>query len=684
MPMIRETEQNKKKLIKTELELLGTRNSKNDERNYLVKKFNSLLKYVNETVSANKHLNLSQTDVRKVNAIISNSNQDIKELDTQLAILGQEIEEFDRQHRAIQTRTQALDKIIDKFNADQKRLVNLHPILIKRLATQEINRILEKTSKLGFEMLRDVNYSLTSAYTLYATNLALFDIQSYNRYNRGDPSRIIDIAYKTFKSNISRQQMVASKKTNEKFYDELVCEPSEKILVFQLQCRTCPVLSHINNDQYEYNVIYSDDDGAAAYRFIRELIVRHLTKRCRSTTPTQHPLLIYTSSYTIKKHQLILDQVVKAIDELAASNREFSRYKNEIVIINDMDNSMVRRSSVIRKVVNTKYRETQADDAQRTFKHIDFYDSNLHGKILNKNRLVKAHDKTSDKVFNIFTYPVPSLASELSTKLEDKWWFKYFIKSPKCSRRRLYQITGTCWFNTNLNEMILGKHLKQLLVSKYFTLYETNAKQQSLFKLYYSLFDTDSCPRGNSKEIKDMLYAIVQQFAVYGDSVHSETNIIKNLLARTLAMPEDIGYDAVEGMKKIFGYMFDTSEYEFLTGISLSELNNLGSGVQSTSLVIVYGAAALYFEDNTSEVPRSITANGNTYVLDSAGISNKGHAIVGFFCGSVPYVYDSNNIIAQTNWPRSDFTGYYDAHWNHFGDPLTDMCYLHFTMFVRL
>jgi hypothetical protein len=32
--------------------------------------------------------------------------------------------------------------------------------------------------------------------------------------------------------------------------------------------------------------------------------------------------------------------------------------------------------------------------------------------------------------------------------------------------------------------------------------------------------------------------------------------------------------------------------------------------------------------------------------------------VAGLICNGVPYIYDSNNVVAQTNWPQGDMDGY--------------------------
>jgi hypothetical protein len=63
-----------------------------------------------------------------------------------------------------------------------------------------------------------------------------------------------------------------------------------------------------------------------------------------------------------------------------------------------------------------------------------------------------------------------------------------------------------------------------------------------------------------------------------------------------------------------------------------------------------------YMECGKDSLPLQV----GSYHLEAAGINSKGHAIIGLHCNGIPYMYDSNNIIAQSNWPDIDFSGYFE------------------------
>lgn len=56
----------------------------------------------------------------------------------------------------------------------------------------------------------------------------------------------------------------------------------------------------------------------------------------------------------------------------------------------------------------------------------------------------------------------------------------------------------------------------------------------------------------------------------------------------------------------------------------------------------------------------SLPLKVGSYHLEAAGINSIRHAIIGLHCNGIPYMYDSNNIIAQPNWPEIDFSGYFE------------------------
>ena len=77
------------------------------------------------------------------------------------------------------------------------------------------------------------------------------------------------------------------------------------------------------------------------------------------------------------------------------------------------------------------------------------------------------------------------------------------------------------------------------------------------------------------------------------------------------------------------------------------------------------------------------TMIGN-YRLHAAGLSSNDHSVVGLMCHGIPYIYDSNNIIANSNWPEIDFSGYYEKCMEIINKPIYNYIYkADFLLYVR-
>jgi len=59
----------------------------------------------------------------------------------------------------------------------------------------------------------------------------------------------------------------------------------------------------------------------------------------------------------------------------------------------------------------------------------------------------------------------------------------------------------------------------------------------------------------------------------------------------------------------------------------------------------------------------------SNYKLFSAGISSSNHIIAGLMCNSIQYVFDSNNIMAKTNWVVGDLMEYYEKYMEFSNEP---------------
>jgi hypothetical protein len=167
----------------------------------------------------------------------------------------------------------------------------------------------------------------------------------------------------------------------------------------------------------------------------------------------------------------------------------------------------------------------------------------------------------------VHKYRTPSFASEISKLINDKWWFKYYFRSPTCAKGRLVQFGGTCWLNTLLNSIILGQRMKKYAIDSYLRRYKGNLYQPiSAYKTFSNGKDND-----NSCSIDpDVLYGMVFH-AMNTHSLENSTNVEKfakmvkynaasqeeGSIMLQMSAQKSMGYDSVVAINSLFGAMFE-------------------------------------------------------------------------------------------------------------------------------
>jgi hypothetical protein len=90
-------------------------------------------------------------------------------------------------------------------------------------------------------------------------------------------------------------------------------------------------------------------------------------------------------------------------------------------------------------------------------------------KVVNVISYKKNSRKPEETIFEGGLYVSQSRIIESSTskKLRDQWWYKWQMGVPPCASGRLTQMTGTCWFNTALNMLLLSNISRKVLIVKW-------------------------------------------------------------------------------------------------------------------------------------------------------------------------------------------------------------------------
>jgi hypothetical protein len=304
---------------------------------------------------------------------------------------------------------------------------------------------------------------------------------------------------------------------------------------------------------------------------------------------------------------------------------------------------------------------------------------------LKSNRLksyFSYYESTFDKsIKRVYMYPIPDIESEMSEMVEDKWWYKLFTGVPRCSQGRLIQVDGICWFNSILNGILLGTSFKRILFQKLFKEYATVEEREKLEVLFTQHEKGESCPYNP----KDLIYGIIQRVVQQKDHIVVDefqpsnpvgyVNPVKLGATRNMSnavkysrnathceMCTGPGFSTSQGLQRILTYLLPKNEY-IIFDVWGDDVETIVEKIPSISKPEVLVLKYSHMRDTEAQIHQQI----GDYVLDFATFEGQteqlpmqGHAIVGLSCGGETYIYDSNNILAKTNWISNDLSGYYE------------------------
>ena len=143
----------------------------------------------------------------------------------------------------------------------------------------------------------------------------------------------------------------------------------------------------------------------------------------------------------------------------------------------------------------------------------------------------------------------------------------------------------------------------------------------------------DDIKNFNEEKLYEMKQKYINQYEIY----------IKNIQSKKLEILEKIK----------------------ITSLSTS-VNDSGEIIINKNVTIEFSLTpkdSIIFIENDKLIHTAeptIQINGNTYKLLGSILSNDNHAICGLICDNKYYVYDSNNIIAYTDWHKGNLSGYYE------------------------
>jgi hypothetical protein len=295
-----------------------------------------------------------------------------------------------------------------------------------------------------------------------------------------------------------------------------------------------------------------------------------------------------------------------------------------------------------------------------------------------------------------------------STKLEDQWWFKWYFSIPPCLSSRLTQSTGTCWMNSIVNSLFFVPEIINLLTLKYKSIPNkdldtitfnkfnfTHSLNTLLFSLINNLLIKKSKAATNDGNFVGIIASKVKclytntktgcdniEFGDGGDpfqgirivlreifnddyvsyclSLIDETNKIvqevNSKIPEYNKNPNDKLKTEIQSLKEILekNQKF-ISEMRTGTPTITQDLKNFFINIIKVKLY----PKILIFSENIFK-NNTINIDGYTYKLCSSSILLNGydHAIAGIICNNKSYIYDSNNIIVESNWPEEDISAY--------------------------
>jgi len=433
-----------------------------------------------------------------------------------------------------------------------------------------------------------------------------------------------------------------------------------------------PLLKEPNNRTTEYIPLYLRLDQDI------QLLVNSLQLDNIECSNTETLVYVCTLSYTQTEYD-------KLIDFLRVFNTK-PIYDRDIILINDTNQYVLDASdySNFRKVVNCKKTMLQSYDPLHT---------DIDNAMTTDFKFLKydARVYLGKKSFYIYEYFFPN--KELSNKVTDKWWYTYFIRSLSCSRNRLIQFGGTCWFNTILNTLLLTEPIKKWLKNKliYNPRYDTffspiighidNTSNSSPPKTTFNFTLDEKITDLISGEERDM-YNILMRYDdissehifdpilafLYGKINYNleldDRNI--NDLSKLIVSKSKGGGNAIRILRLLNILDPDNEYYEtvHLTNIyTLNDgyklLNKITDSIElATKEMIIFYGIDIYI-GNYSLAKSIIRSDETTYKLYAVSFGTIKHVIVGLMCKDIPYIYDSNNIIAKTDWTVFDFSGYH-------------------------
>lgn len=354
--------------------------------------------------------------------------------------------------------------------------------------------------------------------------------------------------------------------------------------------------------------------------------------------------------------------IVNLINEnLRECIEDYMNYSNvSIISYNDDKNISVPQNKTIipfRKIVNIRY-------------------DHENSTVFNVNSTIRKINK-----YNVFKKPIKSLMSQ--------WWLTEILNTPVCAFGRYKQLSGTCWFNTTINSLILSPRLSKMLTIEYEKLsinYKKLITDNSIsYPNGWKTIETNLKTTNSNYKFKIFLFYLIYNSIINPKRFNQSelflcdipSKLVRNALAHSNIYPGATSLSVFIVFSTIFSNRIRLFNFSNNSNSNIHELfknysdnppsKNKNIYIQSIN---IYNSMILIIFDQSlnsnpiKAIPKSIN---NKYTLECAGINpHPNHVITGIICNdSNDFIYDANDResdLVITPWYDGNLGNYYTLH----------------------
>jgi len=414
---------------------------------------------------------------------------------------------------------------------------------------------------------------------------------------------------------------------------------------------------------------------ACTFGLLKKTLIYHIVKNKREEMKFQDNERIIYKSIRVSQDQ---DQI-QFENQLVRNIKENCAYHNILIYFSSINTPRVTIS------INNILQDDNADVHFNNTTIINLLeDSNNDWIFAPRNRHVK-------KIVNqLYDSKIQlEISKSLKKKLTDQWWFKKYFKLPPCSYGRLLQISGTCWFNSTFNALMLVPKIAEIMKLKW-SLLPLEEKNKVI-----EMGSLDRC-LSKTAPLKTLLFVMIHFILVKGEKPkYEQGNWIKEVagyvksvaLTRTESTYRNLkvadlqnntnfsnsyadGSSTSSAIRIILETLFVSYEYKIVTISYLPEYKSMHKDSKNfdnygkfwNELQVLPLLIIVHVPPELSSLKKSMIINNTQYSLESGvmGISGEigSHAVSMLRCEERWYIYDSNNILIECDWHKGDIGAY--------------------------